>query len=300
MIFAVLALMLLSAPALGQELSDFSVTTKISSDGASRSTISVSIERLSGEVRIPIPYEISRLSFESNFGKFSCSKEAKIYGTDIICGLPQETSGSFKVEFDVFDLVRGSENKFFFKQEVSLPLDSKKFSFRAILPDGMGIANSNDIFPKDAESSSDGRNIFLTWQKDSVKAGETFSAQVVFEPLAAEAGPSGLILAGTVLALPIAIAFAFFYFRKFRESGLTPKLVLPVLKQDEKKVVEGLIKHGSGVNQKMIVAESGYSKAKVSKVLKSLAERGILNFERVGRSNRIFWTEEFKKKIEKK
>ena len=92
----------------------------------------------------------------------------------------------------------------------------------------------------------------------------------------------------------------FFYFRFYKKQSLTPNIVLPVLKQDEKKVVEGLVRHGSGVNQKLIVSESGYSKAKVSKVIKSLAERGIVRFERQGRSNRIYWSEEFKKKTEGK
>ncbi|HLE07963.1 MAG TPA: hypothetical protein VI933_05120 [archaeon] len=283
--------------AAAEELADFSVTTKISTDGISRSTITISLEEFSGEVRVPVPYEISRLSFDSNFGKLSCIKESKVYGTDILCSIPQETSGSFKTEFDVENLVRSSDDKFFFKQEVSVPINSKKFSFRAILPEGMGIDGIGGIFPKDAESSSDGRNIFLTWRKDFMSAGETFSSQVVFEPLSAQSGgPSGLIAAGSLIALPIALAFGYFYFRKFKENALTPRLVLPVLKEDEKKVAEGLIKHGSGVNQKVIVVESGYSKAKVSKVLKSLAERGILKFERVGRSNRIYWSEEFKKK----
>ncbi len=298
-IIFVFALLLLSSAASAQELSDFSITTKISSDGASRSTITVSVEKFSGTIKIPVPYEISRLNYESNFGKLECRKESAVYGTDIVCLIQNEVSGSFKAEFDVYDLVKSSEEKFFFKQETSVPLKSKKFSFRAILPEGMGLTGIDSVFPKEVESSSDGRNIFLTWRKDNVSAGETFSGQVVFEPLSVESGgPSGLIIAGSLLGLPIAVAFAFFYFRKFKESGLTPKVVLPILKEDEKKVVEGLVKHGSGVNQKIIVFESGYSKAKVSKVLKSLSERGIVKFERVGRSNRIYWNEKFKKKTE--
>ncbi len=296
----VLAFVLLSSIAAAQELSDFSITTKISSDGASRSTITVSVEKFSGTIKIPVPYEISRLNYESNFGKLECKKESAVYGTDILCSIPNEVSGSFKVEFDVFDLVKSSDEKFFFKQESSIPLNSKKFSFRAILPDGMGLTGMDSVFPKEVESSSDGRNIFITWRKDNVSTGETFSGQIVYEPLSGKdgGGPSGLIIAGSLLGLPIAVAFAFFYFRKFKERALTPSVVLPVLKEDEKKVVEGLVKHGSGVNQKIIVSESGYSKAKVSKVLKSLTERGIVKFERIGRSNRIYWNEEFKKKAE--
>lgn len=300
-IFAVLVLALLSSNVSAQELTDFFVTTEISSEGPARSAITVSFEKFSGYVRIPVPYEATRINSESNFGKVSCSKEIKVYGTDIVCSFPTEVSGSFKVEFDVDGLIKGGDEKFFFKQEVSLPMDSKKFSFRVILPEGMGIAEDGAIFPKDVESSSDGRNIFLTWKKDEVKFGETFSAQVAFEPLTVTTGgPSGFIVAGSLILAPLALAFGLFYFKLYKKQSLTPNIVLPVLKEDEKKVVEGLIKHGAGVNQKLIVSESGYSKAKVSKVLKSLTERGIVKFERVGRSNRIYWNEDFKKKSEAK
>ncbi len=48
-----------------------------------------------------------------------------------------------------------------------------------------------------------------------------------------------------------------------------------------------MMKHGNGVNQKAVVRDSGYSKAKVSKVLNSLQERGLIKLERLGRSNKI-------------
>jgi len=298
-IFVLVCVITFAGGAVAAELEDFSASTKISTDGPSRISLSFSVESFSGDIKIPVPYEISRLSYDSNFGKFSCVSMAEIYGTDIICTLPAGVSGSFKVEFDVYDLVKASEGKFFFKQEISIPLDSKKFSFKAALPEGMGIA-SDGTFPKDADTSSDGRNIFLVWKRGKINFGEIFSGQVVFEPLSNDSGgPSGFLIAGAV-GVPLALAAGFFYFRFYKKQSLTPNIVLPILKEDEKKVVEGLVRHGSGANQKLIVAESGYSKAKVSKVIKSLAERGIVRFERQGRSNKIYWSEEFKKKVEGK
>lgn len=56
------------------------------------------------------------------------------------------------------------------------------------------------------------------------------------------------------------------------------------------------MKHGNGVNQKIIVNDSGYSKAKVSKVLKSLSERGIIRLDRIGRKNKVYIEKNFEKK----
>ena len=104
------ALVLLFAGAVSaQELEDFSAMTKISTDGPSRVSLSFSVESFSGEIKIPVSYEISRLSYDSNFGKFSCSSKAQIYGTEITCALPQDVSGSFKVEFDVYEGSKGSQ-----------------------------------------------------------------------------------------------------------------------------------------------------------------------------------------------
>ena len=60
-----------------------------------------------------------------------------------------------------------------------------------------------------------------------------------------------------------------------------------------------IMKSGSGVNQKVIVKESGYSKAKVSKVLSSLRERGLVKLERIGRSNKVYIEKKFERKADK-
>ena len=89
-------------------------------------------------------------------------------------------------------------------------------------------------------------------------------------------------------------AFVLFYQFYYKDKGI--KLIFPVLKKDEKLIFNSIMKHGNGVNQKVIVRDSGYSKAKVSKVLKSLSERGLVRLERIGRSNKVY----MQKNIEKK
>ena len=89
---------------------------------------------------------------------------------------------------------------------------------------------------------------------------------------------------------------AFVLFYQFYYKNKSVKLILPVLKSDEKIIFNTIMKHGSGVNQKVIVRDSGYSKAKVSKVLKSLSERGLIKLERIGRSNKVHIEKNFEKK----
>src|SRR3989338_5366104 len=191
--FALAWMIIIAGGAAAAELEDFSIAARVSYDNPSHVVMVLSVDKFSGDVKISIPHETSGLKYEADFGKISCSSKGQIYGTDILCSLPQNASGAFKVELDIYDLVKSSDEQFFFKQDISMPLDSKKFSFKAVLPDGMGISTSGEgFFPKDADISSDGRNIFISWSKPSVKFGETFSAQVIYEPLSkGSGGPSG-------------------------------------------------------------------------------------------------------------
>ncbi len=97
-----------------------------------------------------------------------------------------------------------------------------------------------------------------------------------------------------VIIIIVFVGILFFY--NFYWKQKTVKIILPVLKKDEKIIYNTIIKHGDGVNQKIIVKDSGYSKAKVSKVLNSLKERGLVRLERIGRKNKVY----IERNIEKK
>jgi DNA-binding Lrp family transcriptional regulator len=61
-----------------------------------------------------------------------------------------------------------------------------------------------------------------------------------------------------------------------------------VLNKDEKRIVDILSRHGGKSGQKVLVRESDFSKAKVSRLVKNLKERGVVDIEPIsGRENRI-------------
>jgi len=66
------------------------------------------------------------------------------------------------------------------------------------------------------------------------------------------------------------------------------KVIASVLNADEKRVVKILAASDGNALQKHVVKESGFSKAKVSRLLKSMGWRGIIKLEPVsGRENRV-------------
>ncbi|MBU1135730.1 MAG: hypothetical protein KKG13_04430 [Nanoarchaeota archaeon] len=65
------------------------------------------------------------------------------------------------------------------------------------------------------------------------------------------------------------------------------RVVTSVLREDERKIVDILEKHEGKVIQKTLVRETDFSKAKVSRLVKNLKERGIVDAEPIGRTTKV-------------
>jgi uncharacterized membrane protein len=76
----------------------------------------------------------------------------------------------------------------------------------------------------------------------------------------------------------------FIYIRHFRKPQ---KFILSVLDDYERKIMDLIIASEGVTDQKKIVKDTNLSKAKVSRVVKSLVERGLIEVERIGRRNKL-------------
>ena len=189
--------------------------------------------------------------------------------------------------------MKNVEEKFLFEQQIYIPQSTKNFLVKIFLPEATALPNTEQSYiPIDGEKASDGRRIYIYWTRENMEANAAFNINITYEPFSSTV-PTEIIIMITV----IIIFFTIFYIIKKQRFGM--KFVLPVLKSDEKKIMEAVLKHGDGVNQRLVVRESGYSKAKVSKVLKNLQERNIIKLERIGRSNKIHLVKELGKSDKK-
>lgn len=253
---------------------------------------------------LPLFYEIQNLKAGANFGNVSCVSQKKAFGSQIDCAIsPTPEKRMLTLEFDSFDLIKRVDGRFLYKQEFHVPLETSSLSFKAILPEGMFLTSGGafqQFLPLDGEKGSDGRRIFISWRKERLQAGESFDTQVSYEALSDNSQMTALLTSG-LFALGISIVLLvsgfWLYFRRFRKDI---KIVMPVLKSDEKTIMELLLKTKGFSNQKLLVRESNYSKAKVSKILNSLRERGIVRLEREGRGNKVYIEKNFQKTGAKK
>ncbi|HLC50902.1 MAG TPA: hypothetical protein VJH90_00830 [archaeon] len=227
------------------------------------------------------------LSYESFT---ECREKKNTFGIQLAC---QPKEGSFKVSVthSCDTCVVERDGQFQYRYSIKVPLYVKKLYALVKIPEGMGLLNQeNPFFPADANVASDGRRPILKWSRDSLPADSSFDVSVAYESL----GIYSQFRMEYVIALFAIIAIAFLGYGLYTKKAQV-KLILPLMKKDEKIVLESILKHGQGVNQKSVVKETNYSKAKVSKVLNSLQERGIVKLERSGRTNKIFLEGNFKK-----
>lgn len=296
-LMAIVALALIAQPILATTIN---VETKILSDTSVRSAISFRLENPDfKEVVVPVFYNMEKVTTDANFPA-PCRTEKRSYGSDVICDISAlgRGSGSFKIEYESRDLIQRTGDSRLFKQQVVVPVDASKVQLRVLLPEGTGLVGERAYLPEGGFNATDGRKIYVAWAYGGAKKGDILSAQVSYQYFFPDMGLMGIALpAVAILAI---IAYMVTKRQPAPAEKVEPiKYILPILKEDEKLVMEKILAAGSPVHQKHVVRESGFSKAKVSKVLTSLEERGIVRLERIGRSNKIHLQQKMGEKAQK-
>ncbi len=299
-----IGLVYLTAPVFAQGISNFDGNAKIEGGDVVHNVYTITFEAGQyTELRLPLFYDIQNFKSTANFDNLKCSVQRQTFGTDVICDISGITSDKreLTIEYDSLETIKVVDNQSLYKEDLHIPFSVVNFFFKVSLPEGMILIEKSDLFqpflPKDGEPATDGRRILVFWKRIGLVAGEDLSFQAAYEP-SRRSNSQGFFLGdtnnliGVIVVIGASLAGLGLYWRRTKPV----RMILPFLKSDEKKVFEALMKHGDGVNQKLIVRDSTYSKAKVSKVLKSLNERGLVKLERVGRTNKVYMVKEIQKK----
>lgn len=220
-----------------------------------------------------------------------CTQLDSVWGKEVKCIIGDASKATISISYETDKKLTKKDNYYIFSDSTIMPMNTDKLTMIVKLPEGMGLIKQEAYQPEDALLGSDGRRSFVYWDRDMMRQGETFDSSVAYEEVTSFDYAILEVILIVIITAVVIIVVALKYFSKQKSV----QVILPVLKQDEKKIFEALIKHESGVKQKLIVTDSGYSKAKVSKILKSLNERGLVKLERIGRTNKVYYDEKFKK-----
>lgn len=278
----------LSNPVLGQ-VQYYEINTILSEDGKSDVELILTFVKPEPNFQLSIIGQIENFQASSTAGPIDCNVLVK--GTSLIdceLNLTQEKR-QVVISFETNDFVKALQEKFFFSGDFVLNKNVTRLYTSLKLPTNAIFAGENMTASR--ISYHQNASVFLTeegkmvivWELLNLKDKEPVRLEILYQkvkpPLWFQLRARNFILFGVVAAMGV----GFFIFRYFRKSE---KLVLSVLDEYERKIMN-IIAEAETIKQKKIVETTKLSKAKVSRVVKNLSTRGLIEVERRGRTNII-------------
>jgi LPXTG-motif cell wall-anchored protein len=235
-----------------------------------------------------LPFSIRNFNASSSAGKVVCNNQVATISI-ISCKIAQlEGRKTFEITFQSNDLVKSASTKNVFVSDFSIRIPAKDVFVAVRLPEGMVLQQEvigGPTIPPAESVSTDGRRLTVIWRFTNIEALHPLSFQIAYEASidASQFITNPLSLRWIALAgILVAGGLGFLYFRRRKK---TQEVIFSVLDDYEKRVIDSIEKAGGTVNQKRVVVDTNLSKAKVSRVIQKLAERGLLEVERRGRTN---------------
>ncbi|MBW2997308.1 hypothetical protein KY349_03135 [Candidatus Woesearchaeota archaeon] len=189
-----------------------------------------------------------------------------------------------------------------FVASINAPFDTEKMTIRLSLPEGAilekpmrkGAVQGSSIFPKPKTLDTDGRAISVIWQFEDLKKGDEVALYLKYKRPSNYKTPLTIVI---IAALVIIVSSAYIT-RKSRKHSRTQeskaekpaeqRVIESHLKEDEEQIINILkLKEGSCEQGTLRIA-TGFSKAKLSGLLKELQERKVIHKEKRGKKNLVF------------
>jgi predicted transcriptional regulator len=287
-IVSFLLVFLLLATSVYAQVQYYGIDIVLDEKGRSSVRLTITFEKPETSFKFKILGRIEKFNMTSIAGPVSCSVDVSGISS-IACSLSLTTEKrTIDIVFETGDFVKVLGNKFYFDVDLSLNKNIDQVFVSLRLPEGMALSNETIpgrlSYPENTTTISDGRHIIIIWKLTGVKSDQSIRLQALYEQLQMPLPFQLRLRYIAVFGVAVAGVLAFTYIRYFRKPE---KLILSVLDEFERKVINVIVATEGVVNQKKVVQETNLSKAKISRVVKSLVERGLIEVERVGRTNKL-------------
>ncbi|UCC91632.1 MAG: hypothetical protein JSV39_04995 [Candidatus Aenigmatarchaeota archaeon] len=275
-------------PVQALNLDYYGIESRINNDMTVSNVITLSSNSSVPNLDYKLKYRVFNVLVESEHAPVEC--ETQVTDTSLIsCSFTDfenyDRTG-IKIQFDTIDIVKVVDENYDFSHFVLVENGVDIFFNIVFLPETAILVADvpNESFsPGTGNTLSDGKHIMIYWDREDLKKGEDLYFSVTYKMPVGSPYDIGIMV---VIAVLIIVSLGVVYMRTTHRHR-SVKVIMPLLKGDEKIVVEILSKHEGSVNQRVIVRESDFSKAKVSRLVAGLKERGIIDVEVLGRTNKV-------------
>lgn len=275
-IFSILvSLIFVFSFAFSLEISEYVVTFKIEKDLSVNEEIKVSFKEPLNktELNYIILGEFTELKIFSG-GKeidFSVSQQDDIYNINF--SIPKGSREVF-IKFKPTTLITSYGNIKEFFTTLKPPTKAEKAEIIVWLPQGYSIYNT--ISPRDGQKLTDGQKIYIRW---SIETNRETPILVKFY----RDYPGNEFFIVLIIALILAILAITVFFKKKTRIHF-----FKGFNESEGKVISILMER-KVIYQNRIEKELKFSRAKMTRIMKKLQEKGLVEREKSGRTNRIRW-----------
>lgn len=147
------------------------------------------------------------------------------------------------------------------------------------------LINNYEAYPTSYSLETDGQTISLIWNLRNVRADSDFAIFVNLEDTNKSSFLRNMVL--VLVGVILAVIVVFFYKKYFSSKRLNKKIEKYLL-DSEKKVINELEKaEGKELWQKQIQLKTNFSKAKLSRIIRDLDSRHLIEKIPIGNTNKI-------------
>ncbi|MBI2971505.1 MAG: hypothetical protein HYY37_03780 [Candidatus Aenigmarchaeota archaeon] len=230
---------------------------------------------LAGFVNYTLTEPVTNIRVSDGEKQFS-HELVRTNGTYTLQIMVTEPASTLDISYDAKALVFTSDSVHHFFTEFSFDGRVEHLDVTIWLPVGYGVYQ-NSFKPPDAKIGSDGTRITFGWNATDVQGPVLFS--VKFSRLTQE---NGLLIAAAVLLAGV-LVIAYTKFKKKEQQAF-----LTGFREDEQKTI-AYLKERKVALQRDLETEFKFSRAKATRVVMKLEERGLVRKQRYGRTNKLFW-----------
>ena len=224
-------------------------------------------------IELKLPLHIKKVNVMFNGDELACNLKEELGYNLLICSI-EEYTGSYFLKITYMYEPLDLDGRLFFKTIHEPQADD--FILIAKLSDSYEVPEdeiTSLVTPQFTDSYIERGGQVFVWKLEDL---ESFEATIVASPVA---GSTNDILLGFFILIGAGIMLFIYVFKK--------KHVLPKFIEPEQKVVDALKGQKKPIKQKDIQRITGFSKARLSRILKNLEDRDVIKKIPWGRTNLI-------------
>ncbi len=206
------------------------------------------------------------------------------YASNQIIKLAPNELNNIKISYNIPNAIEQKKNDFVYMKELVYP-NVKNLIFRIKLPQAYGIDSEDisTIIPEPTYLQSDGKRIIVLWEMKSPKTPVIF--KIKYRSLVENNGIGNNILISLGSIIIGLAVLGFIIFNKISKAKETEIKIPPsLLSEDEMIICDIIHNEGGKIKQKKLSSMTGFSKAKITKILANLEKKELIEKEPIGRT----------------